>query len=308
MDARPACTVATDHQRGRFLRVTRYHGELALMLAPFVLGAIVLIVLPLAVTMALAFTRYDTIAPPVFVGLDTAARALRDPLFPTALGNTLLFLALAVPLRLASALGLALLLDRSRRAARLYRAAVYLPSVIPDVAYALIWLWIFNPVYGPLNALLTLLGLPAPAWLAEPGSARLAVVIMAGFQIGEGFVALLAALQSIPDELRQAATLDGAGSWQRFRYLTLPLLLPWLIVLAARDLIVGLQHTVAPAFLMTRGGPYYATLFLPQLIYQTAFDRLRFGEASFMLLLLLLCCGALLGGLVWVLSRRGAFE
>jgi multiple sugar transport system permease protein len=273
--------------------------ELYLMLAPFLCGAGLLVILPLISTGALAFTRYDALSPPVFNGLENLAAVIANPLYGIALRNTLLFLAMAVPLRLAGALALALLFDRASPLVGVYRSAIYIPTVIPDVAYALIWLWVFNPVYGPLNAVLTALGLPAPAWLSGPETARLAVVIMALFQVGEGFVALLAALQSVPPELRQAAALDGAGARQVFRYITFPLLMPWLLLLGARDLLVSMHQTFAPAFLMTRGGPYYATLFLPQLIYQTAFDRLRLGEAALMLLLLLGGFGAL----IWLAAR-----
>jgi multiple sugar transport system permease protein len=180
--------------------------------------------------------------------------------------------------------------------------SVFLPTVIPDVAYALIWLWIFNPIYGPLNLTLKAMGLPHPVWLAEGHTALLAMVIMSAFQIGEGLVVLLAGLQSIPDVYYQSASLDGAGRWERFRWITLPLLSPWLLLLTLRDVILSAQNTFTPSYLMTEGGPYYATLFLPLLMYQEAFEGMRFGHAAAIMLLLLAAVSVLIG-LVFVLAR-----
>jgi multiple sugar transport system permease protein len=153
---------------------------------------------------------------------------------------------------------------------------------------------VFNPRYGPLNQLLGALGLPTPAWLIDPQTALLAIVIMALFQIGEGFVVLLAGLHDIPQDYYAAAAIDGCGRWQLFRYITLPVLMPWLLLLTIRDITLSAQATFTPALLMTRGDPYYATLFMPLLIYEEAFDRFRFGQGSAMMLLLFAGVGALL--------------
>lgn len=276
--------------------MARYRAELRLMLAPFLIGMVVLVALPALLTVALAFTDYDALSAPIWWGLQNFTEILAEDLFRIAVGNSLLFVALAVPLRLLGALVLALLLNRPWRGVGVCRVAVYLPTVIPDVAYALIWLWIFNPIYGPLNQLLMFLGLPAPAWLVDPRTALIAIVIMALFQIGEGFVVLLAGLQDIPRDYYHAAAVDGGGRWQIFRTITLPLLWPWLLLLTVRDLILSAQSTFTPALLMTGGGPYYATLFVPLLIYEEAFDRFRFGQASAMLLFMFLVISAL----VWL--------
>ena len=110
-----------------------------------------------------------------------------------------------------------------------------------------------------------------------PSTALPALVIMSLFQIGEGFILLLAGLQQCPEDYYEAGAIDGASRWQLFRYITLPLLAPWLLLLTVRDIIVTAQNTFTPAYLMTGGGPYYATLFMPLLIYEEAFDRFRFG-------------------------------
>jgi multiple sugar transport system permease protein len=165
------------------------------------------------------------------------------------------------------------------------------------VAYALIWLWLLNPLYGPINMLLSSAGLPAPAWLADSRTALPAIALMASFQLGEGFIVALVALQEIPRDYYQAAALDGAGRWQLFRHITLPLIAPWLLLLSIRDIIVSVQSSFAPALLMTEGGPYYATLFLPLLMYETAFDRFRFGMGAAIMVLVFL--GVAL--LIWLL-------
>jgi multiple sugar transport system permease protein len=172
--------------------------EHAGLLLPYLLGALLLLVLPGLLTLALAFTYFDGITPPIWWGLRNFQNFYIDPLERIAIANSLYFTALAVPLRVLGALGLALLLRRPRRGVGFYRAAVFLPTVIPDVAYALVWLWIFNPLYGPVNLLLRGAGLPAPAWLASADAAKLVFVFMSLFQVGEGFVVLLVGLQSVP--------------------------------------------------------------------------------------------------------------
>lgn len=247
-----------------------------------------MVIFPAGLSFYIAFTRYNGISQPVFTGWQNIQIVSRDPLFWVALINSLLFILLAVPLRLLAALGLALLHKRPRRFSGFTRAAVYLPSIIPDAAYALTWLWILNPYYGPLNAALRALGLPAPAWLVDPFWAPLAIVLVMLFQIGEGFVILLAALRQIPGEVYDAARVDGANRWQTFGSVTLPLLSPWLVLLSVRDIALSFQSTFTPAYLMTRGGPYYATFYTPLFIYETAFDGLRFGEAAAVMLIVFL--------------------
>ncbi len=261
------------------------------MLLPFLFGAAVLIIVPGGITLSLAFAQYDGLAPPRWVGLHNFRSLFVDPLTFIAISNTSLFVALTVPLRVLAALVLALLLHRPARGVGIYRAAVYLPTIIPGVAYALIWLWVLNPVSGPLNLVLAALGMPTPAWLAESRTALPALVAAGLFQLGESFVVLLAGLHAIPRDYYQAALIDGADRRQILRTITLPLLAPWLMLVVMRELIVSVQSSFTPALLMTGGGPYYATLFLPQLIYETAFDRFRFGDAAALTLITLLGLG-----------------
>lgn len=274
-----------------------------LMLLPYLGGILLLVGLPAVLSLALAFTEYDALAPPIPVAFENFTEMFRDPLFLKAAKNSLVFICLAVPLRVLGALGVALLLNRPRRGVGIYRAGIYLPTVIPDAAYALIWLWILNPIYGPLNVILRAAGLPAPDWLVDPVTAKLGIVLMSAFQIGEGLVVLLAGLKDIPAEYYDAATVEG-GTWHHvFGVVTLPMLLPWLMLLTFRDIILSFQNTFTPALVMTGGDPYYATLFMPLLVYEEAFDHFRFGSGSAMMLVMFLLTAILL--LVLYLLFRG---
>ena len=285
-----------------------YRAGLWLMLLPYLLGVVLLVGLPAIMSAGLAFTTFDALTPPVFVGFQNFRFLAADPLTNAALWNTLVFIVLAVPLRIGGALALALLLQARRRGGGGYRAAVYVPTVIPDVAYALIWLWIFNPLFGPVNLALGALGVPLPGWLADEDTAKYPFVIMSLFQIGEGFVILLAALRGIPRSFYDAGSVDGAGRLASFRYLTLPLLLPWLVLLTFRDVIVAFQYTFTPSLVMTGGGPYYATFFLPFQLYEEAFDRFRFGTGSALMLVTFLLSGAVIVGLYLIFRGRGALD
>ncbi len=203
-----------------------------------------------------------------------------DPAFRAALPATLAFLALAVPLRVAGALGLALLLHRRSRASAIHRGAVFLPTVVPDIAIALLWLFLVNPLYGPLPVLLGAAGLPVPDMLTNATGALLLVVLMSAFAIGEGFVIALAVRRELPEELYELARVEGASAGFTFRRLTLPLMAPTLSLLAVRDVALSLQFAFVPALLVTGGGPDRATTFLPLLAYNNAFENGRYGYAA----------------------------
>ncbi len=259
--------------------MTRHRGALAL-LAPYLIGGALLVVLPAALTFALSLTEYDLLTSPRFTGLENFGELLDDRILRTALLNSLLFLALAVPLRLAAAVGMALLLHRRARGRAAQRTAVYLPTVVPDVAFALLFLFLLNPVYGPVNALLGGLVLPQPEWLSTPAGAMASVVIVAAFTVGEGFVVALATRQELPEELYDLARLEGSGTRHTLRRVTLPLMRPTLALLAFRDTAFALQVSFVPALIVTGTGPDRATLFLPQFIYDAAFEELRYGYAA----------------------------
>jgi multiple sugar transport system permease protein len=175
----------------------------------------------------------------------------------------------------------------------LHRTAAYLPTVVPEAAYALLWLYLLNPLYGPVNLGLGAAGLPEPEWFTSSAGAMAAVVLMLSFTIGEGFVVALAARQEIPDELHDLARLEGSSSLHTLRRVTLPLMAPVLGLLAARDTALVLQASFVPALLVTGTGPDRATLFLPNLIYDNAFENLRYGYAAAMTLTMFVLTAAI---------------
>jgi len=276
--------------------------QLALMLAPYLVGLTALVLVPALVTFGLALTEYDLVRSPVFVGLDNFRELVRDDVFRRAVSNSLVFAAIAVPLRLGAALGLALLLHRRIPGVGGYRSATVLPTVVPDIAYGLLWLWLLNPLYGPINTLLgwggaanfTWIGYPLPQWLTHSNDARAAIVILSLFTIGEGFVVLLVTRQGLPAELYDLAALEDVTAWSLFRRITLPLMAPVLLLLLARDTIFSLQATLVPALVVTEGGPpLYSTTYVPLFAYRNAFEYLRYGYASAATLLMLILTAAI---------------
>jgi multiple sugar transport system permease protein len=265
------------------------------MLAPYLIGLSVLVVLPAVAGFGLALTDYNALQPPRFAGLANFRDLIDDEVFHIAVANSLFYIALAVPLRLIGALLTARLLLRPTRGTHVFRASVYLPTVIPDMAWALIWLWILNPLYGPLNQFLAFLGFGGPAWMSDQTSARLAIVLMMSWQIGEGFVVCLASLQNVPRDLLDQAAIDGSSAWRVFWTVTLPSIAPALLILLFRDTIFSFQANFVPSLIVGRGGnPDYATMFLPMYIYTTAFGYLRFGYAAAMTCAMYVLSGVML--------------
>lgn len=256
------------------------------LLAPFAAGAAVLVVIPAAVTFALAFFEYDGLGAARFTGLDNLRAMPGDAFLRDSLEASAIFLAIAVPLRLAAATGLALLLHARFRGARTGRTSAYLPTVVPEGAQALLIAFLLNPVYGPVNGLLGTLGLPQPDWLGDPGGARALFVVLALFTIGEAFVVALAARQELGRDLHDLAAVEGASPVHILRRVTLPLMAPTLLLLACRDLTLALQGTFTAGYLITDGGPDRATLFLPIYVYDLAFEHLRYGYAAAVTLVL----------------------
>jgi multiple sugar transport system permease protein len=286
--------------------------QLGFMLAPYALGLVGLVLLPAAATLVLAFADYDLVQPPQWTGTANFAELAGDGIFRTALVNSLVFAAVAVPLRLSIALGLALLLHRRARGVGTARTAAALPTAVPEVAYGLLWLWLFNPLYGPVNQLLrvggenglTALGRTPPQWLTDPTDARAAIIIMSLFTVGESFLVLLAARLVLPPEVYELAAVEDATPWDVFRRITLPLVAPVLGLLLVRDTILSFQVSFVPALVVTDGGPPpYATTYLSLFVYRNAFEYLRYGYASAAtVVMLLLTVGAVI--LQWRLLRR----
>jgi multiple sugar transport system permease protein len=274
------------------VRTQRAPGErrqLALMLAPYVVGLVGLVLLPAAVTLGLAFTEYDLIRAPEWIGLRNLDDLLDDRIFRTALTNSAVFALFAVPARLLIALGLALLLHRRMAVVGTARTAAALPTAVPEIAYGLLWLWLLNPLYGPINQVLqlggqnglTVFGRTPPQWLTDPVDAQAAIIVMSLFTMGETFIILLAVRRALPEELYELAALEDATGWDVFRRITFPLMAPALGLLLLRDTIASFQVSLVPALVVTEGGPPpYATTYLSLFVYRNAFEYLRYGYAA----------------------------
>lgn len=284
-----------------------YQAQLRLLLLPYQAGILFLVIVPALLAFGLAFYRYDALSPPRYAGWLNFRLVFTDELFRLSVQNALAFVLIPVPLRVMGAFLLARLLQGNGRGpSRLLnwvRGVVYLPSVIPGAAYALAWLWILNPLYGPLNLLLQSIGLAGPAWLADPAWAKAGIALALLWQIGEGFIVSLAALHDIPPALEDAARVDGAGGRGVLRHIILPLIAPILLLLTLRDAILVLQESFTTVWLMTQGGPYYATYTLPLFIYEQGFDLLSFGTAAAALWVLYLLTGGVVL-LLYAIARQ----
>lgn len=251
-------------------------------LAPSALHLLVFTAGPLVFTLYLSLHDWDLLrSDRPFVGLANYLELLRDPLFWRALANTALY-ALYVPVSMVLALGAAMVLNQPLRGIKLLRAIVFLPTVVSYVAIAVVWQWMFNMDYGLLNLMLRAVQLPGVDWLGNPRTALLAVMIVSAWvQLGYQMVIYLAGLQGIPAHLLEAATLDGAGAWARFRHITLPLLQPVTTYLFVTGVIWSFQ-VFTLVYVMTEGGPVHATDVLVYRIYQNAWEFRRMGYASAM--------------------------
>ena len=258
---------------------------------PYLVGLTVLIAIPLVAAIWLAFTDYTGLSTPRSVGLANFRRLVSDERFWQAVGNSAVYVSIAVPLRLVAAVTFALLLHRRGNFSDAGRATAYLPTIIPDISYALLWAWLLNPLYGPLAVLTRETRLPSPGWLTDPWAARVAIAVMGAFQIGEAFIIALAWRRTIPDRLYEAAALEGATPVFVLRKLTLPLMAPVLALLALRDVILAFQLRFVPALIVTGGGPRRATTYLPGYLYDNAFRYFRLGYASAIAVTMLVVTG-----------------
>ncbi|MFN8579779.1 MAG: sugar ABC transporter permease [Gemmatimonadaceae bacterium] len=250
--------------------------------APSALHLIVFTAAPLLFTLWVSMHDWDLLrAATPFVGLANYREMIADPLFWKALRNTAVYAAY-VPVTMVLALAVAVLLNRPMRGVRVLRAMVFLPTVVSFAAIAIVWQWIFNADYGLLNYGLKLVGLPAIDWLGNPATALIAVMIVSAWiQLGYQMVVYLAGLQAIPVTLYEAATLDGASAWGRFRRITVPLLRPTSVYLFVTGIIWSFQ-VFTLVYVMTEGGPVHETDVLVYRIYQSAWEFRRMGLASAM--------------------------
>jgi multiple sugar transport system permease protein len=250
---------------------------------PFLAFYLLFLLWPALVGLVYSFTDRSLAGGPVsFVGLDNWRESLTDPDMWDALWNTLWFTVLSVPLMVALALALALLTDHARRLGWFLRLSFFAPFVLPVAVMTLVWNWMYNPSLGLFNGVLGQLGLDGVEWLFSEDTAMLSVVVAtAWWQVGFNYLLYLAAMQSIPKDVYEAAAIDGAGAWQRVGRITLPLLARTTALIAVLQLI-GSLRVFEQIYLMTSGGPNFATRTAIQYIYDSGFVGLRIGLASSM--------------------------
>lgn len=283
-------------------------------LAPGLALFLIFTVIPVFAALYLSFCRYDVIHPPVWLGLKNYARLWQDlsnhGVFYLSLRNTLQYAVGTIPLGMALALALALLLNTGLKGMGIYRTTYYLPVVTSMVAVAMVWMWIYDPSYGLLNFLLNKLSfghIKPQTWLANPGQAMPAIIVMSVWKgLGYNMVIYLAGLQGIPEHLYEAALMDGANAWQRFWRITWPLLKPTTAFILVVS-VIGASQVFAQVYVMTNGGPNNATTTIVHQIFQNAFSYLKMGYASamaFVLFALIL----LLSLITLRLTRAGEVE
>ncbi|WIT12196.1 sugar ABC transporter permease [Paucibacter sediminis] len=264
-----------------------------LFVLPFVLGVLLFKLFPFVASFALSFSQYDLIDPPEFVGLANYQElATGDPLFRKSLGVTLLFAALAVPLRVGFALFIAHVLNFKMRGINFFRAAFYLPSILGgSIAVAVLWRFIFSK-NGLVNLLLSQLGIEPIAWLADEHYSMWTIVLLFTWQFGSAMVIFLAALQNVSVSLYEAAECDGASKFQQFWRITVPLITPVIFFNLIMQMVHAFQEFNGP-YLITEGGPLSSTYVLALYIYDQSFRFFNLGYGAALSWVLF----ALVGGL-----------
>jgi multiple sugar transport system substrate-binding protein len=293
-----------EHQKTRAVmgtrRSSRANASLAkglLFLSPWLGGLLVFVLYPVTSSIVYSFCDYSVLMEPRFVGLSNYQDLFGDRVFWVALKNTAVYAAFALPLGLFMAFSLALLLSSNVKAVGLYRTFVFLPSLTPLVASAMVWLWIFNSQYGILNHVLSIVtfGLvDHVAWLKDARFAMPSLITMSLWGVGHTVVVMLAAMQEVPTSVYEAADIDGASFWQKVRRITIPMVSPVLYFNTILG-IIGVLQVFAIPYIMTGGGPARATYFYSMYLYDNAFSFLRMGYACAMAWILFLVILGLTG-------------
>jgi len=259
------------------IRREAFEGYLFIM--PWLVGLVLFVVGPIIASFYLSLTDYEVIRPPTFVGLRNFDQLVNDRLFWQALKVSSIYVFASVPMGLALSFAVALLMNQKVRLVSLWRTVYYIPTLVPVIASTMLWLWIFNPEFGLLNMMLALVGIDGPLWLGHTRWALPSLILMSLWTVGAPMLIYLAGLQGIPTDLYEAAEIDGAGVWVKFRNVTIPMMTPVIFFNLVINMIASFQIFVQP-FIMTEGGPRYATLFYVLYLYQNAFQFFRMGYAS----------------------------
>jgi len=254
-----------------------------LFTTPWLVGFILFTVGPIIASLGLSFTDYDIMLPPALVGLGNYREIFADPLFYTSLYNTFYIVFLAVPLSMIAAFSLAMLLNQKVGMMAGYRTAYFIPSIVPAVASAALWLYLLQPQWGLVNGFLEAIGIPGPGWLSSEVWSKPAIILILVWAAGGTMIIYLAGLQDVPVSLYEAAEIDGANDWAKFRHVTLPLMTPVIFFTLILG-IIGTFQIFSQIFVLTdgMGGPQNSTLVYVMYLYRNAFNFFRMGYASAM--------------------------
>jgi multiple sugar transport system permease protein len=251
-----------------------------LWVSPWIVGFLAFTIYPIVASLYYSFTSYDVLRPATFIGLKNYSEMLfKDKVFRLTISNTLYFVVIGVPVGLVTAFLLANLLNTGVRFRSLFRTIFFIPSIVPDVAIAMIWLWVYNTHYGVINSFLAGKGLTVIPWLSDPVLAKPSIIIIIAWAQGGAIVIFLAALQDVPRSLYDAALVDGANWLQRFRHVTIPMCTPAILFVLITDLIATFQFFTLP-WLLTEGGPNRSTEVYGLYLYRNAFRFFKMGYAS----------------------------
>lgn len=251
-----------------------------LMVSPILIGILIFFVVPVIFSLYISFHEWDMLHEPSWIGLENYKTIFGGEMLGIIFKNTFVYCIIAIPGAIFFGLLLALAMNTNIRGVALYRSAFFMPNITTTVAVCIVWSWLYNKDYGLFNNMLTMVGLEPIGWITTQAWAMPSVAIMTVWQaMGYDMILLTAGLKGISESYYEAAMIDGANSWQRFRRITLPMLTPTLFFLLVTHCISYMQMFDA-AFIMTEGGPGYATRSIVMQIYNTAFEYFRMGEAA----------------------------
>jgi multiple sugar transport system permease protein len=278
-----------------------------LCILPWLLGFLGFTAYPLIASAYYSLTNYPILDGPTWVGLQNYSNLLHDDLFWKSLKVTAVFCVVAVPGSVIIGYIIALLLNQKIHWMPLWRTIYFLPTLVPAIAGAFLWSWIFNPQYGLINGLLSDVGISGPGWFASEGWVIPAFIIMTLWTAGGGMILYLAALQQVPTSLYEAAELDGAGSFSRLYHITLPMTSPVVLFNFVTGLIGSFQIFTA-GYIVTSGGPNNASLFYVLYLYRTGWQDFQMGYASALAWVLVLIMLGLTFLTLWIGRRAVYYE
>lgn len=254
-----------------------------LFASPWLIGACLFLIYPLGASFYYSFCDYSIMKAPVWVGLENYRDLMRDELFWTAVKNTAFFAVFSLPAGMIVAIGLAMLLNTNVKGMAIYRAIFFVPSLVPMVSMAVLWLWILNGDHGILNEGLRGLGIKEPPnWLGDPSWTKISIVLMGLWGVGNAVLIYLASLQDVPQSQLEAAELDGANAWQKTRAVTIPMISPVIQFNLIMGIIGTLQVFAIPFVMFPGGAPARSTYFYSMYLYDNAFNYGKMGYASAM--------------------------